>query len=348
MESSYMSIDPEYYSVKGGSQSLGWSKYDFKKIWNPHWFQGNRKKKNYFEGWYFKNITPDGEHIFSFIPGVSMVGSDAHAFIQVINGISGETFYFRYDLEEFLFSKRGFNIVIGKNSFSDKGFGLDIEQQGKIFKGDIKLRDTVAYPAKVRRPGIMGWYRYMPFMECYHGLVSMHHSLDGILEYNGNYINFTSGKGYVEKDWGSSMPSAWIWMQTNHFTTRDTSFMLSVARIPWIRNTFTGFLGFLYHQNKTITFATYTGAKIQNLRHKDNKVQIEIKGQTHTLFIEGVSKRSGTLKAPVLGKMDRAIHESIDAEIEVEVRDNKGKVVFSDTGSYAGLEFVGDMESLKT
>ncbi len=52
-----------------------------------------------------------------------------------------------------------------------------------------------------------------PAMECYHGVVSMYHLLSGHLEINGDKVDFSGGKGYIEKDWGRSMPSDWIWIQ---------------------------------------------------------------------------------------------------------------------------------------
>ena len=42
----------------------------------------------------------------------------------------------------------------------------------------------------------------------------------GSLEINGAEISFEGGKGYIEKDWGRSMPSDWIWIQSNHFEDR--------------------------------------------------------------------------------------------------------------------------------
>lgn len=53
--------------------------------YKPEVFQGNLKKKNYFEGWYFKNVTQDLSCTLSIIPGISLVENDPHAFIQ-ING----------------------------------------------------------------------------------------------------------------------------------------------------------------------------------------------------------------------------------------------------------------------
>ncbi len=200
----------------------------------------------------------------------------------------------------------------------------------------------------------MGWYRYMPFMECYHGVVSLDHGLKGQLTYNGRILNFDHGRGYIEKDWGSSMPKAWIWMQSNHFEQEGTSFMLSVARIPWVSNTFTGFLGFFLHEGNIISFATYTGARVKNLQYSDKEVQLRIKGNKYVIDVhakkslaEGTKARKVGLKAPVLGNMNRVIHESIDAEISVTVKDKSGNVVFSGKGKNAGFEMAGYMELLK-
>ena len=337
----------KFYTLKGAGSSLKSPVYDFRKIWNPHWFQGNRKKNNYFEGWYFKNVSADGEYCWSFIPGVSLNGEDKHAFVQAINGKTGDTWYFRYPLESFSFSSTSFTIKIDQNTFSDRGLYLAIDQNGQTFKGKIEFKNIVKYPATLQRPGIMGWYRYAPFMECYHGVVSLHHGITGSLNHNGTYLDFYDGTGYIEKDWGSSMPSAWIWIQTNHFNTANASFMLSVARIPWIGKTFTGFLGFFLHKNKVITFATYTGSRVVKLENKKNKVRIEIQGKKHRLLLEGQNNSNGPLKAPMLGKMDRMIHESIDAEIDIKIISLYGEILFEGTGKNAGLEMVGNLDMLK-
>src|SRR6056297_403437 len=337
----------KFYPLTGTGSSLKSPVYDLRKIWKPHWFQGNRKKNNYFEGWYFKNVSASGKHCWSFIPGVSLNGDDTHAFVQAINGKTGDSWYFRYPLESFSFSSTSFTIKIDQNTFSDRGLYLDIDQNEQTFKGNIEFKNIVGYPATLQRPGIMGWYRYAPFMECYHGVVSLHHEITGSLNHNGTNLDFHDGSGYIEKNWGSSMPSAWVWIQTNHFNKAKTSFMFSVARIPWIGKTFTGFLGFFLYKNKVITFATYTGARLVKLENEKNKVTLEIQEKKHRILLEGENNSNGPLNAPTLGKMDRVIHESIDAEIDIKVTSLDGEILFEGTGKNAGLEMVGNLEMLK-
>lgn len=321
--------------------------YEWKKIWHPEWFQGSRKRNRYFEGWYFKNVSQNGEQCWSFIPGISLAGNNSHAFVQAINGNTGETCYFTYDANDFSFSKKGFEIKVGQNIFSEKGLKLKLNNNNQHFEGELAIANATNYKASFIRPGIMGWYRYVPFMECYHGVVSLNHTINGSIHHNDQAISFDNGIGYIEKDWGSSMPKAWIWIQCNHFNSYGTSFMLSIARIPWVGRTFTGFLGFFHHMGKTLTFATYTGAKVTSITYTKNKVNIEIKTGKMIIKIEGTNKSSGKLKAPVMGQMDRVIHESINAILNIKITDFKQNTIFEGEGTNAGLEMVGDLELLQ-
>ena len=57
------------------------------------------------------------------------------------------------------------------------------------------------------RPGVMGPFSFVPFMECYHGVVNIDHKISGSLMINNEEIDFTDGYGYIEKDWGKSFPN---------------------------------------------------------------------------------------------------------------------------------------------
>jgi tocopherol cyclase len=192
----------------------------------------------------------------------------------------------------------------------------------------------------------MGWYRYVPLMECYHGVVSLDHEIRGKLQCNDEVIDFNQGRGYIEKDWGSSMPESWIWMQSNHFPEEGTSFMLSVARIPWIGKTFTGFLGYFHHQGKTMTFATYTGARIRITDYSTNSVMISIKSGGLLIEITGHNHSEAPIKAPVMGAMERIIHESINAVLHIRITNQTGESLFEGGGINGGMEMAGNMSQL--
>jgi len=323
--------------------------YGLTKTWNPVNFQGGNRTKKYFEGWYFKNVSENSDHIWSIIPGISIVDmQNKHAFIQFIDGKTAETFYVEFPLTDFSYSQKEFSVSIAKNHFSLQSFSLDIDDEKTGFKakGEVNFHHIHPLGSTLLNPGIMGWYSFVPFMECKHGLVSMDHELSGILSINKQEINFDWGSGYSEKDWGRSMPSAWIWMQSNHFQTAKTSCMLSVAKIPWLKSSFTGFLCVVLLDGKIHRYATYTGAKLTNITLKDDLVSIEIRDKKHLIKISAKHSARGLLAAPLNGAMDRRIAESVDAEIQLTICDRAGKQIFSGKGTTAGLELVGDMKEL--
>ncbi|MBN2610199.1 MAG: hypothetical protein JXB00_01440, partial [Bacteroidales bacterium] len=250
--------------------------------------------------------------------------------------------------EEFSFSKKEFAIKIADSYFSKDSIIIDVKDDNSTVSGKVTMNNQVEYKSgRLINTGIMGVYRFVPFMECYHGVVSLTHNLNGKLIINNEVHDFKGGKGYIEKDWGSSMPSAWIWMQSNHFNDKNSSFMLSIADIPWLRKSFTGFLGFFYQDNKIHHFATYRPTKLQLEINDSNQLKIKIENRKNTIIINARSNNTGILKAPVEGAMDRRIPESIDAILKITMMDKKGTVIFVDSTNIAGLEMVGEYHKLQ-
>jgi len=310
------------------------------RVFRPHVFQGNLNLKNYFEGWYFKQVSPDLDHVWSFIPGIAVEPGQKLAFIQVIDGISGKTEWFEYALDTFDFDKKEMKIRVGNSWFTEKGIYLDIISDRHSCKGEIEFSQKVEFPSMWYNPGIMGWYSFVPFMECKHGIVSVTHRLRGQISANNAVIDFTGGKGYIEKDWGVSFPESWIWIHSNHFLDDSASFTFSVAKIPWMGSYFIGHICFLYISGKFYRFATYNGSKITRLKYENEQLDIAIEGRRQSLEIRVIPNISGHLKAPVKGNMSRIIKESIDSTVYLKLLDKNGSILFEDKGRRAGFEMM--------
>lgn len=308
------------------------------KILKPEIFQGSLQKKNYFEGWYFKHVTSDKNQVFAFIPGISLLENDRHAFIQVINGITQETHYITYPLNQFSWEKEKLMVKVGDSVFSEDYIDLNIQTPEINVAGKIFYRNRSRFPGTLIQPGIMGWYSWVPFMECYHGVVSANHWLQGILRINSAEINFDNGKGYIEKDWGSSFPECWIWLQSNSFENKNASVFFSVAKIPWLGKFFMGFISFLFLNGKFYLFATYKGSKLVKTEKRPSGLEIELENSRNRLKINVKTGKAGELIAPVKGQMTRRIKESIDSEVHVELTDKNGNVLFNGQSNRAGLE----------
>ncbi|MGX7107857.1 tocopherol cyclase family protein [Facklamia miroungae] len=316
--------------------------YFIKKLLNPELFQGKYQTKNYFEGWYYKLVTKDEKHSIALIPGIAYdKEGKGHAFIQMIDRLTYRTEYYRFPINAFDFSGNSFDITIGNSNFKQNQLTIDLSKQAYPIEGHLTFNEIESFPKKLLRPGIMGPFSFVPFMECYHGVVTLHQRLSGTLKINQQTIDFTDGYGYIEKDWGRSFPDWWVWLQSNHFSEDKTSLMFSMAKIPWLGNHFTGFLSFLKHQEKLYLFATYTGAKIKRMNYQEGQIDVEITDRNYQLNISGHYDQSGILKAPKNGLMERKIAESISSLIHVTLKDKTGKILFEDDGKNAGLEVVG-------
>jgi len=313
------------------------------RIFRPELFQGGLNKRNYFEGWYYKHVSRDLEHVYSFIPGISLSEKDPHAFIQVINGITGHTEYIVYPSDQFEWGKTRLYLRIGASVFTEEYIDLNISAFNLTISGHIEYSNIIKYPWSLISPGIMGWYSYIPFMECKHGVCSVNHDLNGTLEVNGLSIDMSGGKGYIEKDWGTSFPEAWIWMQSNNFSNPDTSFSFSIAKIPWLGRYFMGFISFLYHEGKFHLYSTYNKSKITKVIRDSSSVTISMKNRDTNLTVSAVKNQFGELRAPSSGSMTRRIKESIDSTLEVKLTDSYGNQLYSDTGKRAGLEITEEI-----
>ncbi|CAO3568091.1 unnamed protein product [Mortierella alpina] len=190
-------------------------------------------------------------------------------------------------------------------------------------------------PSSRLMPSIMGITAFVPFLECNHGVASLHHLVKtGHISafYANNTIKRTvtmdGGVGYTEKDWGVNFPSTYIWAHTNLFErSPGSSLLLSVASIPILGRTFSdwidenvypvssalnarGMLVTYYHAaTKTLyNFSTYIlSARLQELR-----VTVDEKQRTQTVSFQATArdpKARGTVALQV--KVTRAIGAGI-------------------------------------
>lgn len=315
-------------------------------IKHPEAFHGNGKTRNFFEGWYFKIVSEDQSQKWAVIPGVfrGLGGSSKdEAFVQVLDGSSGRSWYHVYPVDQFKASDTSFDVTIGDNRFSSKGATLNLPQ----LQGRIEITSELKpWPVTLASPGIMGWYGLVPFMECFHGIVSFSHSLAGELKVEGKQISFDSGKGYIEKDWGRNFPSGYIWLHSNHLAgCEDASLIASAAIIPWLGKPFRGFILGLHHSGKLHSWTTYNKSKEEWLKIDDTHINWKVSGPSGELELKAERKRGGLLHAPLREAMHKRVEETLDGVVEV-THTQGGKILLSATATSSGMEVFGDIERL--
>ena len=73
-----------------------------------------------------------------------------------------------------------FDVKIGENSFSSKGVTSNLEE---VLVGEVKFEGIISWPITFLEPGVMGEFALLPFMECYHDVLSFDHRVHGQLKY---------------------------------------------------------------------------------------------------------------------------------------------------------------------
>ena len=313
-------------------------------FFNPAYFQGWGKQKNYFEGWYFKVLNADGSKAFAFIPGIAMdKEGNKQSFVQVLNGRKKTALYYKFPASDFTPSSTEFYVEVNTNRFSSSSISLNLP--GAI--GTLTFTGNRPWPNSFFSPGIMGPFSFVPFMECYHGIVSMDHSISGKLVIDDEEIDFENGRGYIEKDWGRSFPSAYIWLQSNHFSTPGISLKTSIAKIPWLGSSFVGFIAGLYIHDKLIQFTTYNRTSLKKSFADDKVVEIVLENNKYRLEIKAKRDQATALASPILGLMDGRIEESMSSEVEVKLYDKRNNsLMFHDIGKHTALEVAGKIDEI--
>ena len=281
----------------------------------------------------------------AIIPGIAIDETGRkQSFIQVLDGKRKTSVYHRFDFELFTFSDRSFNISIGENTFSEKFIVLDLPE----ISGRLEFSGNVPWPKPMYSPGIMGPYTFVPFMECYHGIVSMDHSISGLLRVGSETVSFDGGRGYIEKDWGRSFPEAYVWMQSNHFSHPGISVKVSVAKIPWVRNSFVGFIAGVWINDRLIRFTTYNNSALKGLKISREEVGLVLENRQYRLQIDALRDDATGLASPILGLMDGRIEESMTSTLEITLTDKKnGRVILKDKGRNTGIEVAGDVSLIE-
>ncbi|MDD5185375.1 MAG: tocopherol cyclase family protein [Paludibacter sp.] len=313
-------------------------------LFSPEQYQGWGKTRRYFEGWYFKVVNDDESKAFAFIPGIAMDGNGSQqAFIQVLDGKKRTAEYHKFEAREFRPQAGKFEVEIAHNFFSGDKLSLDLPE----IKGELNFTNQIGWPGTWYSPGIMGPYTFVPFMECYHGILSMDHRIEGELTIHGEIVNFNNGRGYTEKDWGHSFPDAYFWMQSNHFSEPGISLKASVANIPWLGSSFLGCIAGVWLHDRLLQFTTYNGTKLRKSFADKSTVELVLENKNHRLEINAHRETPTQLASPVSGFMDGRIEESMTSDIEILLYDKKNRsTLLHDTGRNAGLEVAGKVEKI--
>ena len=335
------------------------------------------------------------------VPGIfygpTFDSNESHAFIFVT--LNGERqHYYRFNTNEFSYAsnsgKEEYYIQVGNNRFTHAGVSLNLQPQENdddadlVLKGYLSFTNPSPWPVSLMQLGAMGPVGYIPGLECTHGILSFDHILHGSLSMSSSatrdssddgeqqqvvssstILSFDGGRGYTEKDFGRSFPSLWVWIQSNSFRNNPgTSLFVSVARVPVFGMEFPGFTAAIWHDGTLIPFATWSGAKFEDIYISKEKVYIAMRSTRSSrkhrrrrlnnnnnndyyyrveITVDRRNVPEVLLYAPVnFTKMAPFVREALQAKAHLRLFNGNGDLLLDDVGEYTGLEVHGNVQWL--
>lgn len=289
-------------------------------------FHGENKRRCFFEGWYLKHH--NANQTLALIPAYHVDASgQASASLQIIT--DHQSIILPFSAGDFYAHPHQFHVQLGQNHFDKDGLFLDIHTPDCQLTGS--LRYGLWHPPET---DMMGAFRFLPFLQCHHGVLSLFHTVTGTLTLNGVSYCFDAERGYIEKDWGHSFPSQYLWTQTNDLGTNNACVMLALATVPIGNIPFTGCICAIAYQGQTYRLATYRGVRIL----ARSRTQALLEQGDYRLHAQLLSPAAHPLQAPVQGDMSRIIHESASCRVRYRFWEGN-RVLFDHTSERAGFEY---------
>lgn len=290
-------------------------------------FHGTHRRRSYFEGWYLKH--DNGLHTLALIPAMHIdAKGNKSASLQVITEYGSD--FKEFPICDFSARTDRFAVRLGDNLFCEEGIRLNLKTDRFHIKGALRY-----FPLTPPPSNMMGPFRFLPNLQCNHGVLSLSHRLEGKLHVNGYPFDFRNATGYIEKDWGNAFPRSYLWTQCNWQEGGDCCVMLSAADIPLLHTSFTGCLCQILYRGRQYRLATYHGVRL--VEYSPRRVVLE-QGK-YRLEVTLVQENGHSLLAPDLGEMSRTIRESAVCTVRYGFF-KQGETVFDHVGTRASFEYV--------
>lgn len=285
-----------------------------------------------FEGWYFRVI--DKQLSVACIIGIAKTKEKQEVFIQVFHTLSQKMERVSYDISEFQYQDIPFMIKIKKTIL--KKHYIHIEDENLSVNIDLELEMPKYIRTTPFAPTIMGPFAYLKNMECNHAITNLGSATKGHLQFQNMKYDI-EGIIYQEKDWGTSFPSKYFWVQSHCCQKKDAILFLSCATIPLKKFHFTGVIMNLVVEGKEYNIASYYGAYVVKAKKIGNNYRLTIRQGQYLIKCYLKMGPTYILDAPKEGQMIRQIEECLLGEAIIKIYKYK-KCIEVLTFDHCGME----------
>lgn len=304
----------------------------------------HHKNKSHFENWYFRLVDADKEHALGIMVGKYIGEKEEEAFIQIIDSALQKNMYLSYPVKKMQSIEGG--IQIEENEFGEQRIILNIKSEKGSLTGEVFFSQHRGLKQSFWKPGLMGPYKYLPFLKSYHEVISLQSALRGSLWLNGREISFNEGKGYIEKDWGREFPKVWLWAQCNHFKKHDLSLMIGITRLPIFFDYYTSFAIPIWHHEELEIFSNYNGGHIAKLYRYKGYVHLIVVQKNKLLDIKLYGNDEISCISAKNSHSIRDVYACEEAKIEIKLTQDK-EVVLEEVGHLCEIEIGGNTSKIK-
>lgn len=140
-------------------------------------------------------------------------------------------------------TKRHLLLKVGNSVFSETLVSMHLEEDDFRIEGILKLGPFQTVKRTPVSPSIMGFFAYIPNMECYHGVISMNHAIDETVAIGTKRPVILQAAKATLKGLGDVFFGRVCLDPVQSFPGRGHQpFFFSTAKIPFRGSSFEGFI----------------------------------------------------------------------------------------------------------
>lgn len=289
-------------------------------------------KLPFFEGWYFRFVS---DHFSAaIIIGIAKAADCQEAFIQIFHTDTQQMEKLSFTADEIHYQADPFELTLQRCVLLKNYLHIEAVQLSRTF--DFQFQNAVSIHRSLYAPTIMGPFAYLKHMQCNHAILNLGSKAVCYMEHE-KAVQKMDGLMYQEKDWGTSFPDKYVWVQSNCCEKALSVLFLSCATIPLGALHFTGIIMVLKDQAQEFCFASYYGAVLTKTSIDSKGYHLRIRQGCYRIICTIRMNQTYLLEAPQQGRMNRTVQECLLGDVDLRISKH-GKTIRNLVFHKCGIE----------
>ena len=342
------------------------------KLQTPHsGYHWDNIAANYFEGWYLRVTLPEIGETFAFMysienplgngnysgGAVQILGIDEKYLCRTISNVTNFwasknncSFSHWHKTKEFiasnLLSTQQFseNILEGYQVTPTLNQGaINNPKDNNYCRWEYQIKPVYGWGNPfTNQQATAGWLSYLPLFDPGWQITMAHGLATGWIEWQNQVYYFNDVPAYSEKNWGTSFPQKWFWLNCNSFDDAQDLALTSVGgirQVSWWQET-VGLVG-IHYQNKFYEFVPWN-SKISWRVKPWGEWQIEaINNSNYSVSLSGKTHLPGTfVRTPTEKGLVLNCRDTTKGNLTLKLKQDN-KTIVEASSNLAGLEVGG-------